>query len=332
MKEFKETVGIDVSKETLDARLHKKGAYLKVENSKKGFSILLQWVKETTELPVENVLWCFEHTGMYSLNLSTFLAEKNIPFVMVSALEIKKSLGIVRGKNDKVDAARIAQYAYEKREKIKLTLLPSTKLIQLKELLSLRERMVVQRAGYISSLKEFKFLFPKSHNPQLFKTQENIIKVLDQNIKSLEKEILELIESEPEIKKVYSLITSVVGIGLILAANLIVTTNRFTSFENSRKLACYSGVAPFKKQSGKSIKSNARVSHYANKKMKALLDRAAHSAIQHDPELKIYYERRIAKGKSKMSTINIVRNKILHRVFAVVKRGTPYVKIHRYAA
>ena len=59
--------------------------------------------------------------------------------------------------------------------------------------------------------------------------------------------------------------------------------------------------------------------------MKSLLNMAAFTAIQFDPELKMYYLNRVEKGKSKMSTINIVRNKIVHRVFAVVKRGTPYV-------
>jgi hypothetical protein len=70
----------------------------------------------------------------------------------------------------------------------------------------------------------------------------------------------------------------------------------------------------------------------ANKKMKALLNLASGSAIQADPELKAYYKRRIEAGKSKMSTLNIVRNKLINRVFAVVKRGTPYVPLHQFAA
>ena len=65
--------------------------------------------------------------------------------------------------------------------------------------------------------------------------------------------------------------------------------------------------------------------------MKVLLNLAASSAIQCDPELKKYYHNRIANGKSKMSTLNIVRNKIVYRVFAVVKRGTPYVPFYKHA-
>lgn len=132
--------------------------------------------------------------------------------------------------------------------------------------------------------------------------------------------------------ELYKLIISVKGIGPVVAAHLIVVTNCFTNFKNSRQLACYSGIAPFKKQSGTSLKSPSKVSHLANKKMKALLDRCASTAIQYDAQLKQYYERRIAKGKSKRSTINVVRNKLLHRVFAVVKRGTPFVNTFRFAA
>ena len=65
--------------------------------------------------------------------------------------------------------------------------------------------------------------------------------------------------------------------------------------------------------------------------MKALLNLAASSAIQSNHELKAYYHRRIEKGKSRMSTLNIVRNKLLHRIFAVVERGTPYVEIYQHA-
>jgi transposase len=133
-------------------------------------------------------------------------------------------------------------------------------------------------------------------------------------------------------KELYDLMVSVKGVGLILASNLLVVTNCFRGFENSRKFACYAGLAPFEKQSGTSLKKKSRVSHYANKKIKVLLNLSAGSAIQSDPELKAYYQRRIANGKSKMSTLNIVRNKIVHRIFAVVTRRTPYVPLYQHAA
>ncbi len=84
--------------------------------------------------------------------------------------------------------------------------------------------------------------------------------------------------------------------------------------------------------SGTSIKGRTKVSQMANKKMKTLFNLAALSVIQYDPELKLYFDNRVANGAIGMSTINIIRNKIIYRVFAVVKRGTPYVVMAKYAS
>lgn len=332
MKQFKEVVGVDVSKLTLDAKLHQKDFYCQFDNTTRGFKDLLKWVRKNGQIPAEEVLFCFEHTGLYSLPLASFLAEKKIPFAMIPALEIKRSLGIVRGKDDAIDASRIAEYAYLRRSQIKTTTLPSANLIKMKDLLTLRARMVSQRAGYKSSLTELRTFLNRKSNAELFDCQKRLIRALDENIDVVEDQLLALMKEEPTVFEMYKLIMSVKGIGPVVAAHLIVITNCFTSFENSRQLACYSGIAPFKKQSGTSLKGSSKISQLANKKLKALLDRSASTAIQHDPELKKYYERRVKKGKSKRSTINVVRNKLLHRVFAVVKRRTPFVNIHRFAA
>jgi transposase len=331
MKEFKESLGIDVSKETIDVHLHVKGVSEKFDNKQGGFKKLLNWVKSHVG-DLKAVIFCFEHTGIYSMALATFLSEADQPYSMVPALQIKRSLGIVRGKNDLIDAQRIARYSYMHRNEIKQTVLPSKELGKIKNLLSLRERMVAQRAGYVTSLGEMKLIFSSKENKELFKTQQDQITALTKSITTIEKAINKLIKESPEVKELYDLLTSIKGIGNIVAINLIVVTNCFTAFQNSRQLACYCGTAPFEKQSGTSIKSGSRVSHYANKKMKVLLNLAASNAIQTDPELRTYYYRRIEKGKSKMSTLNIVRNKLLHRAFAVVKRRTKYVEIQKWAA
>jgi len=251
---------------------------------------------------------------------------------MVPGLEIKRSLGLVRGKNDKIDAQRIAEYCFRRRDDIHRTVLPSKELLQLKSLLSMRDRMVVNRAGYITTVKELKSLFGAKENKDICQAQENVIAALSKSIKSLEEKIDRIIKNNTEIYTLYKLVTSIKGIGRIVAINLIVVTNCFTSFETSRQLACYSGIAPFEKQSGTSLNARSSVSHYANKKLKALLNLSANSAAQTDHELRAYYARRVQQGKSKMSTLNIIRNKLLHRVFAVVRRKTPYVNIQKWAA
>lgn len=125
---------------------------------------------------------------------------------------------------------------------------------------------------------------------------------------------------------------SIKGVGSQTALFMIVTTNGFTKFASWRKFASYCGIAPFPNTSGTSIRGRTKVSNLANKKIKSLFDMCAKSAIQNNPEMKIFYHRRLEQGKNKMSTINIIRNKLLSRIFATIKRQTPYVDVLKYAA
>lgn len=329
---FTNAIGIDVSKGTLDVRDYVHQLSIQVRNTAAGFKGLLRWAKKSNQ-DLMTVLFCFEHTGMYSLPLAVFLTGSKQPYVMVPGLEIKRSMGISRGKNDQADAQAIAEYAYLRKEKLKAYQLPSEKLLELKSLLSLREKMVNQRAGYKASLKEMKdFLKIIKTSSVVFQAQEQMIKELDKQILKVEKQMIGLINGDEQLKKTYALVTSVDGVGLIVGTTMMVYTNCFTTFDDWRKFACYCGIAPFKYQSGTSIKGKTKVNHFANKKLKTLLSNAACSAIQCNAEMKLYYERRIKEGKTEMSTQNIIRNKIVARVFAVVKRGTEYVDTLKYAA
>lgn len=329
---FEEVIGIDVSKFTLDACIHSSQILNQVPNTKQGYRKLLSWVTKSTNCPIEQVLFCFEHTGMYSFMLANFMSEKQLNYILVPGLEIKRSLGIQRGKNDQIDAKKIAQYAYRRRDEVKLYHFPEKSITQLRQLLSLRERLVKQRAGFEATLKDQGDFMDRAENKLLFSIPEKLIKELNKQIESLEKEIDLVLEESPDIMNNYRLITSISGVGRQTALHLIVITNNFLLFADHRKLASYAGVAPFPYTSGISIKGKTKVSSLANKKLKSLLSACAVAAIKSDPEMRLYYNRRAEDGINRMNTINAVRNKLLARVFAVVKRGTPYVKIFKYAA
>lgn len=328
----KDVIGIDVSKLTIDAYVKVAQVHAEFSNDNKGFRQLVKWIKKHTDCQIEELLICFETTGLYSLQLASFLSQINIDFVMENPIQIKRSMGLVRGKDDHVDSQRIAEYAYMRKENLKHTKLPCEELIKMQNLLAMRERMVRQKAGYQASLGEYKRVLVQQQQKDLFLLLNNMISALKKQILKADKILIEIIQSNKKLKSTYTLLTSIKGIGVILAANIMVTTICFTKFNDSRKYACYCGTAPFKYSSGTSIKGRTKVSQMANKKMKALFNLAALSAIQHDPELKLYFDKRKANGANGMSTINIIRNKIIHRVFAVIKRGTPYVVMAKYAA
>ena len=329
---IKETVGIDISKLTFDVRIHSNQTFKVFENSTKGFKMMTYWVYKNSSFLKDEIMFIFEHTGLYSHELSVFLTEQNIGYALVPGLEIKRSLGISRGKDDKIDATKIALYGYRLRDEIVLYNLPSQDLMTLKSLLSLRDRLVKQRAGYKSSMKEQKRVFLIKDHKILFEIQERMIISFSKQIQKTEKEMENIVKNNGQLKHLYKLIISINGVGPQTALFLITYTNAFTKFKDARKFASFCGIAPFPNSSGTSIRGTTKVSHLANKKIKSLLDLCAKSAIQYNPEMKVYYHKRIEKGKNKMSTINIIRNKIVSRVFAVVKRQTPYVNTMKFAA
>ena len=288
------------------------------------------WAIKNSRFTPDGILFVFEHTGLYSHNLAVYFSEHKVPFLMVPGLEIKRSLGISRGKDDRIDAAKIARYAYRLRDEIEPYRLPSKQLLELKTLLSLRDRMVRQRAGYKTSLNEQKRVYKDKGNSVLFKAQEHLIKNLSTQIGAVDKELLDIVCSNDELQCIYKLITSIKSVGQQTALFMIAYTDGFTKFKDSRKFAAYCGIAPFPHSSGTSVRGKTKVSHLANKKIKSLFDLCAKNAIMHNQEMKKYYNKRVEQGKNKMCVINIIRNKLLSRIFAVVNRKTPYVDLLKY--
>jgi transposase len=159
-----------------------------------------------------------------------------------------------------------------------------------------------------------------------------MIKQLTTEIREVELAIKELLRKDEVLENNYKLLVSIKAVGFVTAVYMLAYTDNFTKFLNSRKFSCYAGLAPFEHSSGTSLKGKKRVSHYANKKAKSLLNLAASVAIQHNKELKQYYQRRVGEGKNKMGALNIIRNKLVDRMFAVVKRQSAYQETLNTAA
>lgn len=169
---------------------------------------------------------------------------------------------------------------------------------------------------------------PKDLYERKIKRLQALMEDLEEAIQAITEEMDEVINSCPVLSRQKELLMSIDGVGRVVATNMIIVTEAFTRFEDPRKFNCYAGVAPFSYSSGSSQHSKARVSHRADKVMKRLLHLAA-VAVTHrvGGELKMYYERKVAEGKNKMSVINALRAKIVARMFAVIKRNEKYKPI-----
>ena len=329
MEKYQHIVGVDLSKKTIDMVCHQSRKYLQISNDKAGFKQLLLWFKGQN-IDVSKTMLVMEHTGLYSFCFEKFLQEKGICFTKVNALAIKHSMGLVRGKSDKTDAQRIARYGFEKQNILQLQTPANEATQRLEMLLSTGERPVKQKAGLLNSLEEYRNI-GLSGQDIIMQTQTKLIKEFEKQIDKLEKEMDAVIKSEEALQHNYELLLTIKGVGKVAAITTLVKTDNFSRFSNAGKFACYCGTAPFEHSSDSSIRGKTRVSQ-ADKRMKTILDLCAKSAIQYYRELREYYQKRVAMGKSKMSTINIVRNKIIYRMFAVIKRQTPFIENYLQAA
>lgn len=334
MKNYSFYVGIDISKLKLDVVFIEnvsvsRTEHFVVENSAKGIKSMLSQLKKK-KVELDKTLFCFENTGVYTYPLSINLSECKLDYWIVPAVEIKRSKGISRGKNDKTDAKDIALYSIRNIDKLKLSSIAEKEIQQLKLLFTEREK-VIKTLLIFGTTKENNGFMTNDVLKVVQTVNTKTIKFLKVILKELEDKMKEIIKNNSELKKQFDLIKTVPGVGQQSAMYFIIATKGFTAFSNSRKFACYSGTAPFEYSSGSSIKGGTKVNHMADKKMKSLLQMGALAAIKHDAQLKEYYTKKKNEGKNSMLILNNIRCKIIDRVFSVIKRETPYLNTYKFA-
>jgi len=328
MKKF--FVGIDFSKQTFDVALVRRSSpkpvdYGVFDNNEQGYLNLVAWLDQKTLSPSSDWLLCGEHTGLCSFGLAAFASKAGISLWLESALQIKQSKGMSREKSDPVDAAAIALYAlrFEDRSTVYQ---PSGSIIDgLKDLLAYRERLIKVKVSLKQPAQELRRVKQESSAAAFVHADSLLlIRELNGKLKAVEQQMEALIAKDSALSENYQRVTSVKGVGPINALMILAITANFSLFTDARKFGCYCGVVPFEHKSGTSVRGKTRVSHLANKQMKALLTQAARTAVMHDPLLKCYYKRKAEEGKHDKVIINNVRNKLIHRVFAVVRDRQAY--------
>lgn len=327
--EFTYFIGCDVSKNELDFAVMcgKKFLFHKeIFNEPTAITVFFNDLKKLPDFDLNLAVFCMEHTGIYTNHLLTYLHKKKANCCLEAATHIKNSMGNIRGKDDKVDAMRIAEYAYKNREELRMWH-PKREVIQkLASLSSTRRRLLEAQTLLKTPLKESNDFVSKSILNQSRKVCQCTLTSIQADLKKIESAIKEVIDTDEELRRLFGIITSVNGVGPVTATQILITTNEFKDIKDPKKFACYAGVAPFTKESGL-FKGKAKVSHMANKKVKTLLHMSALTAIVFNPDMKAYYERKVnEEKKNKMLVINAVRNKLILHIFACVSQNRKYEK------
>ena len=331
-----ECIGVDVSKKTLDVALYRgkvdwNDGHIKVSNNESGYKELKKWLRlknaEKSRLRI-----CMEATGLYTHDFRSWLEKEGITYYVVDPkrmhhfappLSIK---GIRQTKTDKADAFRIAIYCSLFHDSMEPSRLPSAAYFKLKRLLAERRQYVKQSVLYKQQLCDISIYDTVCSRMRKEKEVEN----LKDNIRQTDKEIKSVIDTDPAIKQNYDLLTSIIGVGIVVAVTTIVLTENFTTFTDPRKYASYIAIAPFPHESGTSVRGATRVSKQGFRQAKADLSISVLNAITHDAELREYWQRKKAEGKHTGVILNAIKFKIVLRMFAVVKRGKPYVNTKGY--
>lgn len=321
-------VGIDISKTTIDASITRKGE--KVVNHDSflnklfGFKQLVKWIMKF-EKEGDMVLVCMEHTGYYGQKLSEYLKGEKIDISQINPLKIKMSLGFRREKSDKSDSKAIAMYGLKFQDEMDINNLTDGVFLDLQLLLAHRRRLQDKMLDFQRQEKHLKDCMTSSYAKQIIRNLRLNRKHLKKQFVQAEDHLEDYVHKYPELEKNYHLLMSIPGVGNMIALHTLMYTHNFERISCPRKFACYCGVAPFKNESGTSVRKGTRTSFYANKIMKSILVFGAMNAVKWDPELKAYYQRKVEEKNNKMLVLNAVKNKLIHRMYAVVRRGSPFV-------
>ena len=321
-------IGVDVSKKTVDLTIFIEGKpYHKViKNTRPSIQKYVTDLIKNHSFSEADIAVGIENTGNYSLPSLEVFAQTDVKLYLLSPLHISKSMGLIRGKTDCIDSMRIAQFLTKNYNDL-AEYTPKREVITELALLLSRRSKLQKLIKSEKSTVEALCCVKKGNATRLIIAQSKAdVKYLRKQIKRIEEEILLLIKEDQSLSRQSSLLRSIPGVGKVLTWYLLVKTNEFKSIKDPRKLACFAGVAPFEHSSGSSVRGGTKVSVFADKMLKKILHMAAMRASTLEGEMRVYYLRKVKEGKNKMSVLNALRNKLIHRVIAVINRNQPYQK------
>jgi transposase len=322
-------VGIDIASATFTSAVGSMGERWQIvvhpatfANEYDSFSKYLSWLQEHGVKP-DNCVICMEATGVYCEILAHFLVANGYKVAIEPPLKVKRAFKPEGHKSDPVDGQQIAEYAYRFWDELALWSPRKEILEQIKTLLTAREQFVVEKTGHQNSLLALKRKFVRTSLAE--ESHEKAIAEQKTHIQELEKEIERLIDQDPDLRNMMALLISIPGVGMLLAAHMLVVFQSAPQPYSHKSLAAFIGICPYEDSSGTSIYHTPTSRHYGPSGLRRLLFLAAMSNSTHQRQFQLYFLRKVQQGKPKQLVMNNIANKLLKIMVAVVRSKTKFI-------
>ena len=306
------TIGIDISKDTLDAYRMEDGASRRFANDKAGHRTLIKWLSQT---PVERVV--FEPTGPYHRAFEQALGGAGVPLAKVNPRQARRFAEATGklAKTDRCDAAMLARMgavlAIEPRPA------RGAALAELRELHGARQALAKDRVAAKNRGKALTLTMLKRQNALRLEQIERQIGAIEADIKAR-------IEADPELAQSFAILTSIPGVSRVTAFALMIEMPELGTLEPAQA-ASLAGLAPIARQSGRWTRRafirGGRASVRTGLYMPALV------AARFNPDLKAKYTHFIAAGKPAKVAITAIMRKLLLLANALLKARRKWTPI-----
>lgn len=330
MERFKHYVGIDIGEAHNTVSIFSRPgeplvATADFENRPEGFEAFESWLLKHG-VDKQQAIICMEATGVYGEALCYWLVSKGYRVAVDPPLKIKRAFYPKGHKNDRVDSKQIAEYAYRFQDQLYFWQPKGQLVEQMATLLGTREQLVEQKTASLNALTALKKKVIKNEVAQ--KVYQETIETLTRHIEELEQELSKLIDQDQQYRIWVTWLDTAPGVGILLAANLLVITDGFTKHLEYTVLAAMIGICPYQFRSGSSVWKPDQSAGLGPARLRKLLHLAARSVKTHNAAFIKYFARKEAEGKPKKLILNNIANKLLRLLCAMLREQKPYIKNH----
>jgi transposase len=301
-----QTVGVDISKESLDIHLHPEGASARFGNDRKGFTALIKWLGQRSIACI-----VFEPTGPYHRSFETHFLEAGFTLAKVNPRQARRFAEAVgtNAKTDAVDAAMLARFGAMLEPR---ALAPASAILNdMKDLLAARRALVKDRTAAQNRAQQ--------QSLALLKTQAtDRLKQIERQIAAIDAALRARLGDDPALKARFDILVSIPGLGEVTAFALLIDMPELGALEN-KCAASLAGLAPMARDSGQW--KGKRFIRGGRAELRHALYMPALVAMRFNADLKAVYDRLTEAGKPAKVAIVAVMRKMLILANALLRKG-----------